>query len=81
MALARAAARRAKEAQALEAAKESAVEVTEIIPGDGVHFPKSGDEVSIHYITWTEDEVEIDNSYKRGKPITFILGSGVVIQG
>ena len=81
MALARAAARRAKEAQAIEEAKECAVEIIEMIPGDTIHFPRSGDEVTINYITWTEDDVEIDNTYKRGKPITFILGSGVVIQG
>ena len=37
--------------------------------------------VKVHYIGKFEDGTEFDNSYKRGKPISFQLGIRQVIQG
>ena len=43
--------------------------------------PQSGQTVSVHYRGVLEDGTEFDNSFKRGKPITFKLGVGQVIKG
>ena len=37
--------------------------------------------VKVHYIGKLEDGKEFDNSYKRGEPITFQIGTRQVIQG
>ncbi|KKP87909.1 MAG: Peptidyl-prolyl cis-trans isomerase [Berkelbacteria bacterium GW2011_GWA2_35_9] len=42
---------------------------------------KKGDTVSVNYVGKLTDGTEFDNSYNRGEPIEFILGSGQVIQG
>ncbi|KAJ4441502.1 FK506-binding protein 2A [Periplaneta americana] len=42
---------------------------------------KKGDFLHMHYIGTLEDGTEFDNSYKRGEPLTFTLGSGQVIRG
>lgn len=42
---------------------------------------KDGDTVSVNYIGKLTDGTEFDNSYKRGQPIEFVLGSGQVIKG
>ena len=41
----------------------------------------AGDTVRVHYIGRLTNGQEFDNSYKRGEPITFTLGSGEVIRG
>jgi tetratricopeptide (TPR) repeat protein len=41
----------------------------------------SGKQVSVHYAGYLLDSTEFDNSYKRGKPIKFVLGQGQVIKG
>jgi peptidylprolyl isomerase len=43
--------------------------------------PQAGDMVQVHYIGTLADGTEFDNSYKRGEPISFVLGRGQVIQG
>lgn len=43
--------------------------------------PKEGDKVSVHYIGKLTDGKEFDNSYKKGVPISFVLGDGKVIKG
>jgi len=43
--------------------------------------PKEGDKVYVHYIGKLTDGKEFDNSYKRGAPISFVLGAGQVIKG
>ena len=48
--------------------------------GQGVKA-KSGDRVYVHYIGKLTDGKEFDNSYKRGEPFSFVLGSGQVIKG
>mmetsp|Transcript_15961 Transcript_15961/g.43496 ORF Transcript_15961/g.43496 Transcript_15961/m.43496 type:complete len:141 (+) Transcript_15961:2976-3398(+) len=40
-----------------------------------------GDTVSVHYQGKLVDGTEFDNSFKRGRPIDFKLGQGVVIKG
>ncbi|MCH8815650.1 MAG: FKBP-type peptidyl-prolyl cis-trans isomerase [Chloroflexi bacterium] len=43
--------------------------------------PEPGDTVSVHYIGRLEDGTEFDNSFERGAPIEFVLGTGAVIPG
>ena len=57
------------------------VEVTTLEKGDGVTFPKTGDELQMHYRGTLVDGSEFDSSYKRGKPFTFTIGIGQVIKG
>jgi peptidylprolyl isomerase len=55
--------------------------VTEdITKGKGESVQK-GDTVTVHYIGRLRDGTEFDNSYRTGKPYTFKIGSGKVIQG
>lgn len=42
---------------------------------------EAGKQVSVNYAGYLMDSTEFDNSYKRGKPIKFILGQGQVIKG
>ncbi len=42
---------------------------------------KNGDNVMVHYVGKLTNGDEFDNSYKRGEPISFVLGSGLVIKG
>ncbi|KFM63793.1 Peptidyl-prolyl cis-trans isomerase FKBP2, partial [Stegodyphus mimosarum] len=42
---------------------------------------KKGDILHMHYKGTLEDGTEFDNSYKRGEPLSFTLGSGQVIRG
>jgi hypothetical protein len=42
---------------------------------------EAGKQVSVNYAGYLPDGKEFDNSYKRGKPIKFILGKGQVIKG
>jgi FKBP-type peptidyl-prolyl cis-trans isomerase len=43
--------------------------------------PKPGDTVSVNYAGTTLDGKEFDNSFKRGQPIRFPVGRGMVIPG
>jgi len=44
--------------------------------------PKSGDDVTVHYVgTLESDGTEFDSSRARAKPFNFLLGKGQVIQG
>ncbi len=42
---------------------------------------KPGDQISVHYIGMNSDGSEFDQSYKRGQPISFPVGTGGVIKG
>ena len=50
-------------------------------PGDATHYPQNSDSVAVHYVAYLEDGIQIDNSYERGQPLYFVLGSGTVIKG
>jgi FK506-binding protein 1 len=51
-------------------------------PGDGIHFPKPGDQLTMHYTgTLADGGKQFDSSISRGKPFQFVIGIGQVIQG
>ncbi|MFT5831722.1 MAG: FKBP-type peptidyl-prolyl cis-trans isomerase [Candidatus Paceibacteria bacterium] len=54
--------------------------IDDIKIGAGVEV-KGGDTVSVHYVGRLQDGTEFDNSKKRGAPLEFKVGSGMVIQG
>jgi peptidylprolyl isomerase len=41
----------------------------------------NGHTVSFHYVGTLDDGTEFDNSYKRGEPMTGVLGAGQLISG
>lgn len=59
---------------------ESGLRYQIIQKGEGVQ-PNSGQTVSVHYKGMFPDGTEFDNSYKRGNPIEFPVGTGQVIGG
>ncbi len=48
--------------------------------GNGVKA-KNNKEVAVNYAGYLTDGKEFDSSYKRGRPIKFVLGTGKVIKG
>jgi peptidylprolyl isomerase len=42
---------------------------------------EKGNSLKVHYIGTLNDGTEFDNSYKRGEPIEFQVGSGQLIKG
>jgi FKBP-type peptidyl-prolyl cis-trans isomerase len=56
------------------------LKIETIAEGSG-DVAENGDNVYVNYVGTLEDGTEFDNSYKRGEPIDFILGTGRVIQG
>ena len=50
------------------------------IPGDGLEVVNHST-VYVHYIGTLEDNTQFDNSYDRGEPINFQIGTRKVIQG
>jgi FKBP-type peptidyl-prolyl cis-trans isomerase len=59
---------------------ESGLHYKHIQKGDGAKA-KKGQTVAVHYKGMLADGSEFDNSYKRGNPIEFPIGTGQVIQG
>lgn len=58
------------------------VEKDVIKPGDGVHFPKRGDQLTMHYTgTLSTGGKQFDSSVSRGTPFQFVIGIGQVIKG
>lgn len=44
--------------------------------------PKQGQKVEVHYTGWLQsNNKKFDSSVDRGRPLTFIIGRGIVIQG
>jgi peptidylprolyl isomerase len=55
--------------------------VTDLKEGTG-EAAKTGDSITLHYVgVLSTDGTEFDNSYDRGEPFTFTIGSGQVIAG
>lgn len=48
---------------------------------DCTNSTKNGDSLTVQYIGKLEDGTEFDNSYKRDKPFSFVLGFGQVCEG
>eukprot|EP00470_Lotharella_oceanica_P006334 CAMPEP_0170178366 /NCGR_PEP_ID=MMETSP0040_2-20121228/11835_1 /TAXON_ID=641309 /ORGANISM="Lotharella oceanica, Strain CCMP622" /LENGTH=178 /DNA_ID=CAMNT_0010421399 /DNA_START=47 /DNA_END=583 /DNA_ORIENTATION=- len=58
------------------------VEVEVKTAGDGKHFPKQGDKLTMHYIgTLKSNGKKFDSSRDRGTPFEFTIGVGQVIKG
>jgi FKBP-type peptidyl-prolyl cis-trans isomerase FkpA len=58
----------------------SGLELQEVRAGDGAEA-KAGKVVDVHYTGWLLDGTKFDSSRDRGKPFSFHLGGGEVIQG
>jgi FKBP-type peptidyl-prolyl cis-trans isomerase FkpA len=65
----------------------NSLEVTDIVQGTGAEAT-AGDRVTVHYTGWLYEQgkpeakgAEFDSSRKGGKPFTFQLGAGNVIDG
>lgn len=60
--------------------KDHNVKVAIVKPTNG-ELPKYEDAVSVNYYGFYKDGKSFDSSYKVGKPYSFVLGRGSVIQG
>ena len=60
--------------------QQAKVEIAMTQNSDGVKAEK-GMMVSVHYLGRLQDGTVFDDSFKRGEPISFVLGNGMVIQG
>ena len=49
--------------------------------GDGAHYPKKDNTVTIHYTGYLADNTQFDSTRDRGKPFKFKLGAEQVIPG
>ncbi|HKW59665.1 MAG TPA: FKBP-type peptidyl-prolyl cis-trans isomerase [Candidatus Dormibacteraeota bacterium] len=56
------------------------LEITDVEPGAGTGA-KPGDVLTVRYIMWLNDGRQVDSTDVAGRPFTFTLGSGEVIQG
>lgn len=63
-----------------EAEQNNDMKIDDIKVGTGDEA-KNGDMVAVHYVGRLDDGTEFDNSHKRGAPIEFTLGAGMVIPG
>jgi len=54
--------------------------VQDLVVGNG-KSAQNGDTLSAHYAGALENGTVFDNSYDRGQPIQFVLGSGQLIKG
>ena len=59
---------------------QESLDITTLREGTG-EAAVAGDTVSVHYVGTLEDGTQFDSSRKSGRPFSFLLGSGEVIQG
>jgi FKBP-type peptidyl-prolyl cis-trans isomerase len=59
---------------------ESGLQYWDIVTGTGA-VAKEGDRVRVHYTGWLTTGKKFDSSLDWGRPFTFALGNGEVIQG
>lgn len=59
---------------------ESGLQYWDIVVGTGA-VAKEGDRVRVHYTGWLSTGKKFDSSLDYGRPFTFALGNGEVIQG
>ena len=52
----------------------------DLVVGEGASA-EAGKEVVVHYVGWTADGAQFDNSRARGEPLDFPLGEGQMIKG
>lgn len=70
----------ASAASSVLAADEVKIDVTN--PVECERKTKRGDKIDVHYRgTLAKDGTEFDASYKRGTPLSFVVGKGSVIKG
>lgn len=60
---------------------EEELQIETVKIGDCSRAAKKGDELLMHYEGKLTDGSEFDSSYKRGDPLKFTLGAGMVIKG
>jgi len=69
-----------KPAESKEVTTPSGLKYTDIKVGDGAEA-KAGQVVDVHYTGWLTNGTKFDSSVDRGKPFSFKLGAGQVIEG
>lgn len=52
----------------------------DLVVGEGASA-EAGRDVVVHYVGWTADGEQFDNSRARGEPLDFPLGAGQMIAG
>eukprot|EP01112_Ceratiomyxa_fruticulosa_P014342 TRINITY_DN40_c0_g8_i1.p1 TRINITY_DN40_c0_g8~~TRINITY_DN40_c0_g8_i1.p1 ORF type:complete len:111 (-),score=33.26 TRINITY_DN40_c0_g8_i1:99-431(-) len=57
------------------------VDTTITKEGDGSSFPKKGDTLIVHYTGKLTNGKVFDSSRTKGRPFTFVYGTGSVIKG
>jgi FKBP-type peptidyl-prolyl cis-trans isomerase len=63
-----------------EATMAGQLKIEELVVGTG-NEAKKGQTVSVHYTGWLTDGKKFDSSKDNGRPFSFALGRGQVIQG
>ncbi len=59
---------------------DSGLKITVLEEGEGAS-PQMGETVFVHYRLWLEDGTQVDNSYDRGQPFQFAMGTNSTIPG